>query len=383
LGGGSYFLGYIFPLGVAVKIIADKDIPFVEHYFGSAGDLVLIEGRALQRKLLLDADILLVRSITPVNEKLLAGTNVKFVASPTTGMDHFDTEWLHQAGIHSVHAPGCNAIAVEEYIVCVIAALQKQGYLIDNRLRAGVIGVGNIGHRVVNALKILGFEVFQCDPLRAELESDFVHHPLETLHDLDFVTLHTPLTHKGLYPTYHMIDKHFFERQKKNTVLMNSGRGAVIHFNDLKLFGQPLLWSLDVWEHEPYIDYDVLDRAIIATPHIAGYTVQSKYRGIEMIYQALIQHGAITDRNIHALKPPTQKLFFDNKTVDWRDIVLKIYNPMLTTALMKQKIIENDNTFDVLRKNFVERFEFFSVACEDITLNNHDRSIWESLQRIR
>src|SRR5437762_1138798 len=128
-----------------MKIIADQDIPFIQHYFDSVGDLTLIPGRDLQPSQIKDADILLVRSITKVNEALLSGTNIKFVASPTTGTDHFDITYLNKAGISWANAHGCNAIAVIEYVICAIAALQKKGYLTGSHLRAGVIGVGHIG----------------------------------------------------------------------------------------------------------------------------------------------------------------------------------------------------------------------------------------------
>lgn len=365
-----------------MKIIADQDIPFVEHYFGAVGDLILLPGRDLQQNQIKDADILLVRSITKVNEDLLGGTTIKFVASPTTGTDHFDIAYLNIAGISWANAHGCNAIAVEEYVVCAIAALQKQGYLIGNHLRAGVIGVGNIGSLVVEKLQLLGFEVLQCDPLRAEKESDFPHVAIEDFSDLDLISLHTPLTRSGPYPTYHMIQQSFLERQKKNTILMNTGRGAVIDFNDLKLYGEYLIWCLDVWENEPFIDLEVLDRAVIATPHIAGYTVQSKYRGIKMVYDAAVQQRFIPHKKVNPLVFPTQNIVF-HTPVDWQDVVLKVYDPLVTTSVMKQAILEDDevSTFDKLRKNFADnRHEFAFVQCENVhSLNKKNTHIWEAL----
>lgn len=343
-----------------MKIIADKDIPFLDYYFASAGDLTLVSGRDLQKSQLTDADILLVRSITKVDQALLEGTRVKFVASPTTGTDHFDIAWLNQAGIRWVNAHGCNAIGVEEYVVCVIAALQQQGYLNGNNLKAGVVGVGGIGSHVAQRLKQLGFRVALCDPLRAAVEKDFPHCPIETLCDVDLVSVHTPLTHTGSHPTYHMLNKDFLKRQKKNTVLINTGRGAVIDSHDLKLFGQPLLWCLDVWENEPWIDFEVLERAVIATPHIAGYTVQSKYRGTEMIYRAMLAQGIIPDHHIKSLQFPMQ-LSHDLPT-HWRDKALTIYDPQTTTAMMKHALIENAGCFDQLRREFEDRHEFDCVG---------------------
>ncbi len=143
--------------------------------------------------------------------------------------------------------------------------------------------------------------------------------------------MHTPLIKEGKHPTYHLIDETFLKRQKSGCVLMNTGRGAVIDFNALKKHGQHLLWCLDVWEDEPDVDLEVLKNAYIATPHIAGYSVQAKYRGVEMIYHAAIQQKIIPDDKIISVEFPTKTISFDHASVTWRDVVLKIYDPMQTT----------------------------------------------------
>lgn len=349
-----------------MKIVADEHIPLVEHYFGSLGELVLKPGRAISRDDVLDATILLVRSVTAVNQQLLEGSTVKFVGSATTGNDHVDTVWLNQAGIQWSIAYGCNGIAVVEYVIAVIAALQKMRYLMHDNVRAGVIGVGAIGSEVAKKLTALGFNVLLCDPFRSLKERDFHGVFLEEFSDLDFITLHTPLTYDGTYPTYHMIEKNFLKRQKKNTILLNTSRGSVIDFADLKQYGQELLWCLDVWENEPTIDQDVLDKALIATPHIAGYSVQSKYRGIEMLYHAAIQQGVIPALDLPAIDYPHVDLPIVKEPSDWRDVALAIYNPLLTTKLMKETLNQNEDKFDWLRKHFQERHEFDFVKLNNI-----------------
>lgn len=363
-----------------MKIVADENIPLVDHYFGSLGDLILKPGRAISRNDVLDAEILLVRSVTTVDQALLEGTQVKFVGSATTGADHLDTIWLNESGVRWSVAQGCNGIAVVEYVISVIAALQSMNYLKQTNLRAGVIGVGAIGSQVAEKLKALGFAVVLCDPFRLLKERDFNGVFLEDLTDLDFITLHTPLTYEGTYPTYHLIGKDFLKRQKKGCVLLNTGRGPVIHFDELKQYGQELIWCLDVWENEPLIDDDVLQKAIIATPHIAGYSVQSKYRGIEMIYQAAIQQEIITTRNISRCDYPHKMMSFSNKTMDWRDVVLSIYNPLLTTQAMKDSLNKNKNEFDALRKHFPERHEFDFVELQDILLSQQDKDVLDRLK---
>lgn len=366
-----------------INIVADKDIPFVEHFFRSCGNLVLMEGREFTRRSLQIADVLLVRSITKVDKNLLEGTQVKFVASPTTGLDHFDTEWLDAAGILWSVAPGCNAIAVVEYILCMIAGLQKKWFLNQKNLRAGVIGVGKVGSKVAETLEILGFDVILCDPLRAENEKNFISTPIEDFKNLDMITLHTPLTSSGAYPTYHMIEKSFLSRQKNNCVLINSSRGSVINFNDLKISGEQLIWCLDVWENEPNIDFTILDTALIATPHIAGYTMQSKYRGTEMIYQAALRNSIIPDLQVATVPYLKKTLVFNENKVDWRDVILQIYDPFITTQQMKEKIIENKGkAFDLLRKHFIsqaERCELGYVEIESVTLDEKDRLLLQRL----
>jgi erythronate-4-phosphate dehydrogenase len=363
-----------------MKIVADENIPLLEHYFGAQGQLVCKPGREITRNDLLDADILLVRSVTTVNQALLKGTRVKFVGSATIGADHLDTAWLDLAGIEWYVAVGCNGTAVVEYVIAVLAALQKQKLLAGPNLRAGVIGVGAIGSRVAEKLSALGFSVLLCDPFRLLHEKNFPGVFLEDFVDLDLITLHTPLTYHGAYPTYHLIEKEFLQRQKPGCVLLNTGRGPVINFKQLKKYGEALVWCLDVWEQEPQIDLTVLQRALIATPHIAGYSVQSKYRGIKMVYEAALRHGVIAGPAVAPVNYPEKTLSLNGATVDWREAVLQIYDPMVTTQQMKQRVSKNIKEFDVMRKDFLERHELQFITLVDARLEQQDRDFLVKLK---
>lgn len=338
-----------------MKIVADEAIPGVEYYFGKNNQITVKSGRLITHADLIHADMLLIRSITKVNKELLQDTTVKFVGSTSAGADHLDTEWLNSAGITWDTAAGCNAEAVAEYVVCVLAALKKENSLPDTRLRAGVVGVGQVGRRVVEQLTALKFEVIQCDPLRAEQEADFPHVPLQELNNLDLITLHVPLTNQGKFPTYHFIDKLFLQKQKKGCILLNAARGEILSFDTLKKYGQHLRWCLDVWENEPHIDHEVLKAAILATPHIAGHSVQAKLRGIEMIYQAALTRKLIAPVE-KLLSYPT--LSISNPADNWCDAALQVYDPRVTSAQMKQALLTGSKTFDELRKFFSDRHEF-------------------------
>ncbi len=357
-----------------MRIVADENIPLIENYFGGYDQLILKSGRSIVHSDLVDADILLVRSVTRVNQALLKNTTVKFVGSATSGADHLDTRWLEENHIKWSAAQGCNATAVVEYVVCVIAALQKMSLLNHKKVRAAVVGVGRIGQQVADKCTLLGFDVVLCDPLRPDITPT----SFESLTDLDFITFHTPLTKTGDHPTYHLVQKEFLERQKKNCILLNAGRGEVFAFDQLKKHGKQGAWCLDVWEGEPHIDVDVLEQALIATPHIAGYSLQSKYRGTEMIYQAALKNNVLTHRSVSPLIYPTKKISVESAK-DWRDVVLSIFNPIAETVEMKRKLTEDPHCFEMLRKKFFDRYEFNFIELENIKLPEADRILLKQL----
>lgn len=360
-----------------MKILADEHIPYIKEYFDDCGTLVLEPGRVISAHDLVDTDMLIVRSVTHVDEKLLKNSHVKFVGSVTAGADHLDTQWLDETHITWRVANGFNAPPVADYVICVMAALQRKQILGKKNLKAAVIGVGNVGKLVVQRLQTLNVDVIQCDPVRAAQEADFISHSLDEISDVDLISLHVPLTKKGEHPTYHFINQDFLRRQKPGCVLINASRGGVIHSKDLLSFGKHLYWCLDVWEHEPNIDKAILERAMIATPHIAGYSVQSKMRGIAMIYHTACQLGIISPKAI-APNLPHQDLSFSEGHHAWQDIVLGIFNPLILTAMMRSTLFEAENhgeIFDKLRHDFNYRYEFAYSNIKGVDLKAEDQRI--------
>lgn len=365
-----------------MKIVADAHIPCLENFFSQAGELYLKPGREITAADVRDADMLLVRSITQVNAALLHDTKVKFVGSVTAGADHIDTAWLNQAGIQWAVARGFNAPPVADYVVSVVAALQRQQKLSAYRARVAVIGVGNVGRLVADKLQLLGYEVMLCDPWRGELEKQFPHQPLDTIADVDLISLHVPLVQDGKYPTYHFIDSAFLARQKPNCVLLNAGRGAVIDTAALKTHGDHLQWCFDVWEREPHIDNEVLARTVIGTPHIAGYSAQSKLRGVEMIYDAACDLGVMQRSPKPLLMMPRQTLAFAGTEHHWQDVVLGIFNPTIMSTIMRTLLLPIERhgaLFDDMRNQFTYRHElaYTDVKCNQLL--EPDRVILERL----
>ncbi|NWO05460.1 MAG: 4-phosphoerythronate dehydrogenase PdxB [Alteromonadaceae bacterium] len=376
-------------------IVADENIPLLESFFGDMGEIRRVSGRHMSAADVRDADVLLVRSVTPVGQELLAGSRVKFVGTATIGTDHIDKSWLQNKGIAFSAAPGCNANSVVEYVLAVLSLhAERCGYANGNELSIGVVGAGNVGGRLAEKLQRLGFNVVLCDPPRAEAEGEqgpeFAS--LEQALQCDVVTLHTPLTDQGRHPTHHLIGEKQLAQLNASQLLINSGRGEVIDTEALKARLQqdnaPLV-ALDVWENEPAIDPELVDLVWLATPHIAGYSLEGKVRGTEMIYQALSKHLGLPTRKKAGQflpEPPLSKLTFTSTADEQKALrtALRVcYDPRTDDVqlrlAMKGEAGERAEAFDGLRKNYPVRRECSSLK---VQLKGAGRSMQESFKAV-
>lgn len=280
-----------------MRILADKNIPCVTEVFSDIGEVTAVETPLISSPLIREADILIIRSETSVNERLLNGSPVRFVGSPTAGTDHVDTDFLRTNGIGFASAPGSNSNSVKEYVVAVLLAFAARRRISLRGKTLGVVGVGNIGSKVVKAAEALGMFVLRNDPPLARMtgESRFV--PLDRVLEADFITLHVPLTRDGRDPTYHLFDEPQFSRMKKGAVLLNTARGSVVCTPALKrALRQGLLSSalIDVWENEPSIDIEALSLSTIGTAHVAGYSMDGKVAAVLMVREAAGRYFGIS-----------------------------------------------------------------------------------------
>lgn len=262
-----------------MKIVVDKDIPFIDGVFEPYADVRYIAGAAIGCGDVADADALVVRTRTRCDAQLLSGSKVKVVSTATIGTDHINIEWCAVEGIAVASAAGCNARAVAQW---VFAALREIGVRSGT---VGVVGVGNVGSEVCAMGSGLGFELLRCDPPRAARgEVGFVSLD-EILERSDVVTLHVPL----LETTRSMVDARFLEQMRRGAILLNSSRGEVMDEAALLNAAGSLRYAIDVWQGEPLINLDLLSRAAIATPHIAGYSARGKARGTQMAVRAVAE----------------------------------------------------------------------------------------------
>ncbi len=255
----------------------------VEEFFGHVGTIKYLPGRQICAADIADADVLLVRSVTPVDRALLQGSSVSYVGSATIGTDHVDQAYLREQGIRFAHAPGCNAKAVVQYDLSVLSTLRPNW----QDCTVGIVGCGNVGGRVYQTLKSLGVICRVYDPfLSVEQIPDLVD--FQSVLSADIICVHTPLTTDGAFPTQHLFNAEVLASLSEDTLLINAGRGAVIDNRallELLESGSPITVALDVWEPEPNIDVQLLKLVHLATPHIAGYSREGKIRGTEMLME--------------------------------------------------------------------------------------------------
>ncbi len=279
-----------------MKIVADENIPFARELFSEFGELTLLPGRHMRVEDVVDADALLVRSVTPVNEALLKQSKVKFVGTCTIGVDHLDIAYLQENEIRYASAPGCNANAVAQYVLSALAKQQK----LDSSKNVVVVGGGNVGSRVYKQLKALGMSCVCVDPF-IQSKDDMSFAQFDAIYDADIICVHTPFTVSGDFPTQHMFNQEVISKLKPGALLLNAGRGGVVDsqalLNQLQL-GQRLTVVLDVWENEPGINAQLLQKVDIGTPHIAGYSFEGRVTGSLMIFRALCQFLQDDEANI-------------------------------------------------------------------------------------
>ena len=278
---------------MVMKIIADENIPFVEECFSSLGDVTAVGAGEITADAVRDADVLLVRSVTKVNEELLTKSSVKFVGSATSGFEHVDIEFLQANGVGFACAAGSNANSVAIYVIAAILAVAKKHKFELQAKSVGIIGAGRIGTKVAGKAAALGMKPLLNDPPLQRETNDPKYLPLDRLYDCDFITMHTPLTFEGIDKTFHLADEGFFDSLKEGVFLINTARGQVADTEALKAAirsGNLAGAAVDVWENEPNIDNELLLKADLSTPHIAGYSLDGKVAGLIMVYQAACEY---------------------------------------------------------------------------------------------
>lgn len=373
-----------------MKIVADENIALAREAFSPFGSVELYPGRNISNKILRDADALVVRSVTRINEELLHGTAVKFVGTATIGWDHLDTLYLDRIGVKFATAAGCNSDAVAEYVTSAIYDIAVKYSLQLKNLRIGIVGAGNIGTRVARIAAASGMEVLLNDPPLADQTGSSKYIPLSALMDCDIITMHVPLNLSGPYKTVHLFNEKNLSLLKENTIFLNTSRGPAANNTALLTAARAknLITVLDVWENEPAISTELLAVSEIGTPHIAGYSHEGKINGTVMMYEALCRFAGF-DPGWKYNPADSQKKIIDlertGTTEQKINSLLKNIHDLREDDSGLREVLRMEDSripayFDQLRKNYKLRREFFNFS---IKADKPDPEVISSLEGMR
>jgi erythronate-4-phosphate dehydrogenase len=347
-----------------LNIVADNKIPFLQGVLEPWAEVRYLKGNEIRQTDLIDADAMLIRTRTKCNESLLKDTAIKFIGTATIGFDHIDTEYCRDNNILWKNAPGCNSSSVEQYIVATLLHLAVSKNIDLQEKTIAVIGVGNVGKKVSRAAKALGMKVLLNDPPRERNENSNIFCSLDQVQkEADFISFHVPLNMEGQDKTFHMADANFFEKLEKKPYLINSSRGSVVDQTALiKALDRNLLIGavLDVWENEPEINLELLNKVSIASPHIAGYSTDGKALGTSMSVQALSRFFNLELNSWQPEKLPftgTESIVVDCFGMNKWEILHEVYSRTYDIAQEDDRFRKKPELFEFLRGSYPIRRE--------------------------
>ncbi len=337
-------------------ILIDKDIPFIQGILEPFANVEYLVAADFLPEKVRKADALVIRTRTKCNEALLGQSSVKLIVSATIGFDHIDVDFCKKNGIEWHNTPGCNARSVAQYVTSVFAFLERKEKCDLRGKTLGIVGVGNVGREVEKVARFFGMEVLRNDPPRANLESKEQFVSLQTIaSEADIITFHTPLVAEGSFPTCYLANADFFARLAKRPYIINTARGGVVceksmktSFEEKRIAG----FVLDCWENEPNVDRFLLDNAILATPHIAGYSADGKMNSTQQSVRLVSRFFdfGIDDFQLNVLSAP-QKVYFSRDNLS--QICLKNYDVEKDSIELKT----HPELFETFRSNYPERRE--------------------------
>ena len=331
-----------------MKVVIDNAIPYIKGILEPYAEVLYREGIDFRQEDVADADLLIIRTRTRCDASLLDGSSVKMIATATIGFDHIDLEYCQKHGIEVITAQGCNAAGVLQWVAAALALLSRKDGWTPPQRTLGIVGVGHVGRLVEQYARAWGFNVLRCDPPRKEREGgDFI--PLEELLSRsDIVTLHTPLDRT----THHLINDRTMALMHNDAVLINASRGEVASTQTLLNSPQRLL--IDVWEHEPEINRDLLAKAIVTTPHIAGYSSQGKANATAMVVRAAAKRFSLPLTDWY----PEQVRITERQDIDWQTMCLTIQSHCDLEA-ESQRLKAAPGSFESMRNGYRYREEYF------------------------
>lgn len=350
-----------------MKIIIDSKIPYIKgviERIAKNAEVDYLSGKDFTTESVQEAEALIIRTRTKCNSQLLENSKVKFIATATIGYDHIDTKFCDSKNIAWTNAPGCNSASVAQYVQSALIEWSRKLNKELHQLTIGIIGVGNVGSKVATVAQNLGMKVMLNDLPREEKEGCAHFTSLNTIAEkCDIITFHTPLHKEGKYKTFHLGDQSFFSSLQKCPLIINTSRGEVIETEAILDALEKNYISdaiIDVWENEPNINRELLKKAFISTPHIAGYSADGKANATRMSLDSFCKFFKI-EAQYEVIAPKPDSLIIQASSME--EALLKIYSPIHDSTQLKA----HPEQFESFRENYPLRRE---PETFEIILNN-------------
>lgn len=331
-----------------MRVVIDNAIPYIQGTLEPYCDVIYLPAKQITADVVHNADALIIRTRTKCDRDLLDGSAVKFIATATIGTDHIDREYCTKHNIVVCSAPGCNARGVLQWVAAALHHIVTTDKRTPANYTLGVVGVGNVGSIVSEYARHWGFRVMECDPPRQAREGGEFYTIEEIAKECDIITLHTPLDNT----TYHIVNNTLINTMRHNTIIINASRGEVVDNSAIARCGHRYIF--DVWEGEPNLDKNILQGATLATPHIAGYSVQGKANATSMVVNALAQHFNLPLKDWHpqGIKRTTPR------PISWDELCTTItkYCDIKKESL---SLKSSPQDFEYMRNSYNYREEYF------------------------
>lgn len=331
-----------------MRVVIDAAIPYLSGILEPYCEVEYIPTKEITADVVRNADALLIRTRTRCDQALLEGSAVKFIATATIGTDHIDHKYCSEHNITVCSAPGCNARGVLQWVAATLHHITSTDSLKPEDYTLGVVGVGNVGSLVSKYARHWGFQVMACDPPRAAREGGEFYAIDEIANKCDIITFHTPLDNT----TYHLVNESLISKMLPDAIIINASRGGVVDNRIVAKSGHRYIF--DVWESEPDIEQEILQGATLATPHIAGYSVQGKANASSIVVNALARHFHLPlhDWYPEGVKRTTPRL------ISWEELCVTIskYCDIRKESLLLKS---SPQDFEYMRNNYNYREEYF------------------------
>ena len=346
-----------------MNIVINKDLQELTKTFESNSKFNVrsLASHEISNQAIKDSDAVFLRSTTKINEELLDNTNVKFVASLTSGEDHIAQDYFKNSNIHLSTGKGGNALAVIEYLLSVLSVLIIGNKIKPYETKFGIIGYGNIGKRFKNILDEINFPCCIYDPYFPKVSSS-----LDEVLSSEVISLNCSYSKTGKFPSHNLLDKNFLKEMKDDQFLINSSRGEVLS-DEYYLSKKSDNFIFDVWPNEPNPNLTKFKKPFIATPHIAGKTISAENKFIE---KALSEFNQFFDENIEEIEP---RKFIDFTIDNSIEEEMEVFGIPPSIFLKIYDVKRDDFAFKNLFKNQEDPrdFQTLRTSLKRLGFNNH------------